>query len=201
VTEDLKDLAVELKRRGMDPGYFRAQRRRGLSTEEILAPWPPRPLSNRVGTRRFRRRVVVGTYAGWLLIVAITRLVTLPIPGWVTPGFLVFLGLALLNSLIGVFWLNRRTYINTPALGDVELDERLIQIRNQAYRRAFQVFAPVALIGYPLTWAALQLQPNVQGQINAFIIFSGVTLLATTLPTAIVAWREPDPAEPEPLQT
>jgi hypothetical protein len=29
----------------------------------------------------------------------------------------------------------------------------------------------------------------------------GVALLATTLPTAILAWREPDPAEPEPIRT
>jgi hypothetical protein len=44
-------------------------------------------------------------------------------------------------------------------------------------------------------------QPNNQGYFNAFILFSGVALLATTLPTAIVAWNEPDPTQPEPSPT
>ena len=201
MTDDLKELAVELKRRGISPSFFKAQQRRGLTTEQILAPWPRQPLSNRVGSRRFRRRLVVGTYASYLLLVVITRLITLPDPGWVKPGASIFIGIAFLNSLIGVLWLTRRTYINTPALGDAELDERLVQIRNQAYRRAFQVFVPVALIGWGLNWAAIQWQPNVQGWTNAYLIFSVVALLATTLPTAIVAWNEPDPTESEPSQT
>jgi uncharacterized membrane protein len=185
MTEDFENVSVaELKRRGKSPN-------------EVLDAWHRRPLSNRVGSRRFRRRLVVGTYAGWLLIAALIRLITLPFAGWVKPGFAIVMVLVTLNSIISVLWLNRRTYVNTPALVDAELDERLLQIRNQAFRRAFQVFAPVALIGYPLSWAALQWQPNNQGWTNAFLIFSGVALLGTTLPTAIVAWREPDPMQPE----
>lgn len=196
--DDLKDLAVELKRRGISPGYFQDQKRRGIPTQEIWAAWPRRPLSNRVGSRRFRRRLVVGTYVSWLLIAAIARLATLPFPGWVQPGLWISIGLVSFNSLVGILWLSRRTYINSPALGDAELDERLVQIRNQAYRRAFQVFVPVAVIALPLTWGVIMSQPNNQGYFNAWIIFSGVALLAMTLPTAIVAWNEPDPTEPEP---
>jgi hypothetical protein len=36
---------------------------------------------------------------------------------------------------------------------------------------------------------------------RAFLIFAGVALVATTLPTAIVAWNEPDPSETEPSPT
>lgn len=133
MTDDLKEIAVELKRRGISPGYFKDQRRRGMSIEEIWAAWPRRPLSNRVGTRRFRRRLVVGTYASWVLIAVIERLITLPSPGWVKPGLWIAMGLVFFNSLVGILWLSRRTYINSPALGDAELDERLVQIRNRAY--------------------------------------------------------------------
>lgn len=54
-----------------------------------------------------------------------------------------------------------------------------------------------ALIGWLLAIEAMQAQPNNQGLLNSFILFMAVGMLATTLPTAIIAWREPDPAEPE----
>jgi hypothetical protein len=102
------------------------------------------------------------------------------------------------NLIIQGIWVGRRTIINTPALVDAELDERLVQSRNAAFRTAFKVFAPVALIGWIIAMAAVQLQSNNQGFLNAWLIYFGVAMLATTLPTAIVAWREPDPTEPEP---
>jgi hypothetical protein len=158
------------------------------------------PLSNRVGTRRLRRRLVVGTYGGWLLIAATVKLTTLTSPGWIKPGFVVIGVLTAVNLIVSVAWLERRTYINTPKLADAELDERLVQVRNAAFRTAFRVFSPVALVAWLLSWAAMQLQPGDMGLLNSFVIFSGVALLANSLPTAIVAWREPDPAEPEPLR-
>ena len=42
-------------------------------------------------------------------------------------------------------------------------------------------------------------QPGKPGYTSAFVIYFAVALLASTLPTAIWAWREPDPAEPENL--
>jgi len=94
---------------------------------------------------------------------------------------------------------NRRTFLNREVLaGDLGLDERLVQNRNQAFRIAFQVFAPVALIGWIVSFLAIQLQGIERSLSNAFLIYLGVALLGTTLPTAIWIWREPDPAEPEP---
>ena len=193
MSEDLTNLAAELKRRGIPPRYFAEQRRRGMSSEEIMAAWPKRTLSNRVGSRRFRRQIVVGTFGGWLLILAIDELISLAYPKWfVTP-------IALLVGYFAIqwFWHGRRTYINTPDLADEELDERLVQIKNQAYRTAFRVFAPVALIGGLLSMIAMTLQPGERGMTNAILIYFGIALLATILPTAIVAWREPDPTEPD----
>jgi uncharacterized membrane protein len=161
--------------------------------QEIADPWHGQPLSNRVGSRRFRRRLVVGTYAGWLLIAAIVKLWSLTSGGW----FVSMCVLLIANATIQLVWSWRRTYINSPQLAESELDERLVQISNQAFRRAYRVFVPVALIAWALSLAVLDWQPNDQGKVNAFVIFFGVALLATTLPTAILAWREPDPAEPE----
>jgi hypothetical protein len=162
---------------------------------EVIEAWHRRPLSSRVGSRRFRRRLVLATYAGWLAVAAIVKLISFgPVP---------FIWLSLLmvgtNIIIQLMWVERRTIINTPSLVDAELDERLVQSRNAAFRTAFKVFALLVLIGWPISiLAATQLQPNDEGHLNSLLIFLGIALLATTLPTAIVAWREPDPTEPEP---
>jgi len=49
-----------------------------------------------------------------------------------------------------------------------------------------------------VSFLAIQLQGIERSLSNAFLIYLGVALLGTTLPTAIWIWREPDPAEPEP---
>jgi hypothetical protein len=166
----------------------------GSSDHPVIVAWHRRPLSSRVGSRRFRRRLVIATYAGWIVMAAMVKLLSFgPFPRTWLPVLLLAA-----NFIIQAIWLGRRTIINTPALVDAELDERLVQSRNAAFRTAFKVFAPVALIGWIVAMVAVQLQSNDQGFLNAWLIYFGVALLALTLPTAIVAWREPDPADPEP---
>ena len=161
--------------------------------QEIADPRRGQPLSNRVGSRRFRRRMVVGTYGGWLLIAAIVKVWSVTSGGW----FVSMCVLGIANATIQLVWLWRRTYINAPQLAESELDERLVQISNQAFRTAYRVFVPVAFIAWGLSSVVLEWQPNDQGKVDAFVIFFGAALLATNLPTTILAWREPDPAEPE----
>jgi hypothetical protein len=157
------------------------------------------PRSSRVGSRRFRRRLVVATYGGWLLIALTARLISLTGPGSTKPFAVIFTAL-IANSIVSLVWLNRRTYLNREVLtGDAGLDERLVQNRNQAFRRAYQLFAMTAMIAWPFSWVAIGLQPGNDGYIDAFLIYSAVAVLGVTLPTAIWAWREPDPAEPDPL--
>jgi hypothetical protein len=160
----------------------------------VIAAWHRRPLSSRVGSRRFRRRLLVATYAAWIAVAVIVKLLSFVYP---RSSWLIWVLLAA-NVIIQAFWVERRTIISTPALADAELDERLVQTRNAAFRTAFRPFALVALIGWLVSIEAMQAQPNDQGFLNAFLIFFGVALLASTLPTAIVAWREPDPTEAEP---
>ena len=145
--------------------------------------------SERVGSRRFRRALVVGTYGGWLLLAAIVRLLVAAVPPFpeglfailsFVPGFLIFIG--------------GRTYLNREVLrGDEGLDERLVLNRNLAFRRAFQVFVYVVIIAWPLSGIVVGLEPGLQGWADAELIFTGTVLLAVTLPAAVWMWREPDP--------
>jgi len=158
-----------------------------MSYQEIVDAWNRRPVSNRVGSRRFRRRLVVGTYGGWLLVAVIVKLLT-------SHSFPVLFVVVIANSVVMFVWFARTTYLSRAVLaGDAGLDERLLQNRNQAFHRAFQVFALVVVIAGPLSGAALAMQPGSQGIIDGSLIYIGIILLAVTLPTAIWAWREPDP--------
>ena len=152
------------------------------------------PLFYRVGSRRMRRRAVVAMYGGWLLIAAAAILWSLISRRWFLALDLVFLAATLLQ-LIWFVWLGR-TYVNAPRLADAELDERLLQVKNQAYRRAYLTLAPVVVVAWLLSLGALQWQPNDLGRILAAVLVVAVALLMGTLPTTIVAWQEPDP---EPL--
>jgi hypothetical protein len=153
------------------------------------------PLFYRVGSRRMRRRVVVAMYAAWAVIAAMVLVwSSLNSRAWY-PAMMAMIVANSVFQLIWFVWLGR-TYVNAPRLPDAELDERLLQVKNQAYRRAYLILAPVAVIAWILSLGALQWQPNDQGRIIAIALVVAVGLVAGTLPTAIVAWQEPDP---EPL--
>jgi uncharacterized membrane protein len=149
------------------------------------------PLFYRVGSRRLRRRVLVGLYGGWLMIAALVSLWSLNFGAWFPAMELVLIA-TVIYQLVFFVWLGR-TYINAPRLADAELDERLLQVKNQAYRRAYLVLAPVAISAWILSLAAQEWQPNDQGMIIATALLFAVANVAGTLPTAIVAWQEPDP--------
>jgi hypothetical protein len=187
MTEDLGNLAGEMRRRGIPPRYFAAQMKRGVPAQDIIAAWPVQPHLDRIGSRRSRRLLVIATYVGWLSVELLSKPLSSP-----RLHFPV-LGLNLLASALAtVILLNRRTLLNRAVLaGDSGLDERLVQNRNQAFRIAFQVFVLVALAAWAVS-VTLVHQPS-----DALLIYVGVAFLGATLPTAIWAWREPDPAEPE----
>jgi uncharacterized membrane protein YhaH (DUF805 family) len=160
-----------------------------MSHQEIVDAWNRRPISNRVGSRRFRRRLVVATYGGWLVVAVIVKVIS-----ETSHSFPVLFVVLIANSVVMFVWFARRTYLSREVLAsDAGLDERLVQNRNQAFRRAFQVFALVVIIAGPLAGAALASQPGSHGIIDGSLIYFGIILLAVTLPTAMWAWREPDP--------
>ncbi len=111
------------------------------------------------------------TGLGWALVVALI-------------GFAVILGAALL-------YLFRRSMAQAP---DAQLDERQVRIRDRAFLVAYQLFASLTLLGLivvaigsdvidsPITLTYDIMQPVIWGAI----------LYAIVLPSAVVAWQEPD---------
>lgn len=192
--ENLKELAAEMRRRGIPPRYFAAQLRRGVPAEDIIAAWPVPTHLDRVGSRRSRRRMVVAIYGGWVLVALLSKVLNPP------DSILPVIPVVPLASALGaLILLSRRTFLNREVLaGDSGLDERLVQNRNHAFRLAYQLFAPVALIAWAVTTVTLQTQWGHGAVATAFVIYSAVALLGPTLPAAIWAWREPDPIDPEP---
>lgn len=152
------------------------------------------PLFYRVGSRLMRRRLMLGMYGGWVLVAAMVILWSARSPSWFLSMPLVVFA-STVFQIVWFVWLGR-TYVNAPRLADKELDERLLQVKNQAYRAAYLLFGPAAVIAWLLSLAALQLEPNDLGRAVATVLVFGVAMFGGTLPTAIVAWREPDP---EPL--
>jgi hypothetical protein len=194
--DDFDKLSVtDLRLRGMTSDKILAeQKRRGMSKEAIHDAWFPKPPSyNRIGSRRFRRRLVIATYGGWLLVATVVVLISTIYPGSLFSYEAVpFLFIA--NAVILGVWFFRKTYISREVLStDAGLDERLVQNRNHAFRRAFQIFAPLVLVAWPLSIAVTAALPGRPGNTTAFVMYFAVALVAPTLPTAIWAWREPDP--------
>jgi hypothetical protein len=147
------------------------------------------PPFSRIGSRSFRRRLVAATYGAWLLIVLSSTLITVS-----NPEFPVYLPALIANAMVLIVLFGRRTYLSREVLtGDTGLDERLVQNRNQAFRRAFQVLAMVVLVAWPASLAVTKMEPGLEGLWHAGLIYFGVATLVATLPTAAWLWREPDP--------
>jgi uncharacterized membrane protein len=195
--DDFENLSVaELKQKGVPPKQILAEmKRRGMSSQEFIDAWSPKPpVSNKVGSRSLRRKVVVAMYGSWLLA-ALSAMLGDAQGQTMESGFgAVAIG-GLLTMSVLLLWLSRRTYVNAPQIADRELDERLVQIKNHAYRNAFKIFTAFVVVAWPLSLFLLFDQPNSHGITRAFAIFGAVGLFASTLPTAVVAWREPDPTE------
>jgi hypothetical protein len=194
--DDFDKLSVtELRLRGMTSDKILAeQKRRGMSKQAIHDAWFPKPSTyNRIGSRLFRRRLVITTYGGWLLVAAVVVLISTIYPGSLF-SYEVLPILFLANAVVLGVWFFRKTYISREVLSsDAGLDERLVQNRNLAFRRAFQIFTPVVLVAWPLSIAVTVAQPGRPGYMTALVMYLAVGLVAPTLPTAIWAWREPDP--------
>ncbi len=186
---------AELRQKGIPPKQILAEmKRRGMSNKEFVEAWSPKPpISSRVGSRTLRRRVVIAMYGSYLLI-ALGAQLSLQAQGkWITPALTVVAVIAVVAATLSNLWLGRRTYVNAPQLADQELDERLVQIKNQAYRTAYKIVAPMVLVAGPLAYLLLSIEPGGHGITHAVLIYGALALVVSTLPTAIVAWLEPDP--------
>jgi hypothetical protein len=156
----------------------------------VVGPWWWLGLANRPGSRGLRRRLVIATWVVWLAFALYAKIQLNP-GGWLLMW--VPTGIAML------LWLGSRRYVDTPSLADGELDERLKQVGTSAMASAYRIFTPVAIFAWALSLGVTSLQPNQSGRETAEMIWVAAFLLGATLPTMIVAWREPDPVSAEQL--
>jgi MFS family permease len=166
------------------------------TTEETRARYEAtmnQPVSGRIGSRRRRRWSVVALYGSYVLIcasAAITANLT------TRPAYAVALALLLAGVAAagyGVFTLMGRTFVNAPNIRDAALDERQRARRNDALARAY----PVIGIFMALCLAYMMICDDVWPRLRNFTViealFWAAFLLAISLPSAIIAWTEPDP--------
>lgn len=141
-----------------------------------------------------RRLAVVALYLGYM---AGLLFCLLAVRGFLPHGLgialMIVSALGVLLGLIGI--LQSRA---TLFLGAVEmLDERQRAIRDRAYYSAYRALSLIG-VGGALYLALVQLRrlPQVHlGKGEAMLLAGGAVLLLLTLPSAIMAWTEPDPPE------
>lgn len=153
-----------------------------LSTPGPSTRWP--------GSRASRRHLVAATYGGYLALVGVGIVLGRLGAGWASLPPILF-GVA---GFVG--WLVLRRAMGTTAdLPDAALDERQRAVRDRAYVVAYRfvgaLFFLAAVYG-GLAWDSGRLWlPGDWVAIQA-IVWS-VFLLVTTLPSAALAWDEPEP--------
>jgi len=112
----------------------------------------------------------------------------------VIPGLGAVLGLAILAVTMFAMYQLYRFRSQMAQAPDDRLDERQRQIRDRAYVDSYRWFVLITL----LTLVALSLGPTLLDApitltfevANWFIV--GIVLISIALPSAVVAWREPD---------
>lgn len=150
------------------------------------------PVPGRIGSRRRRRLSVVALYGSYVILctsAAIAANLIAPVARAVSLALLIA---GVTAAAYGVFTLMGRTFVNAPNVRDAELDERQRARRNEALVRAYPVIGMFAALCLAYTIAG-DFWPALHNFTIVEALFWGTLLLAISLPSAIVAWTEPDP--------
>ncbi len=126
---------------------------------------------------------------------------------WTTMREHTFFALAHLIATVLILWLVAIERVGRVgrAIGDdidSRLDERQLALRNAAYLDAYRIASAIVLLG--VIWIALGLDlgiwwvPSTYNEWN--LIFWGLFIYLTTLPSAFLVWREPDRTDDLELQ-
>ncbi|WP_424950436.1 hypothetical protein [Deinococcus sp.] len=146
--------------------------------------------------RTSRRRLVLESYLGFALFALLTMVLP-PLfraQGW--PNFLV--PVAVLPLAIMVIRCSYRL-LQPQRLGiadgaDAMLDERQLLLRGRAYLNAYRVLGLLIMLGLLyISLAADQGWPMPHGYPAWNLLYMAALLLSLTLPSALLAWTEPDP--------
>lgn len=152
----------------------------------------PRP---QTFSRATRRVLVTVTYLGYAFFVwAFWAARTLDVALW-TILLAAVPALATMLCYVALYAYTR----SIADRSDRQLDERERMVRDRAYRLAYQVVATVLLLLIFYAMVAIDggdlWFPRTLNQFSA--IFWGAMLLTTSLPTAMIAWTEPDEVDDE----
>jgi len=151
-------------------------------------------MTNRVGLRRTRRILVVLLYGGLLTYGTTIGIVqTLQARG---PAWHVLFGIsmvAMAAAATGFFGVWRLRTLQAVYAAGTHLDERLQVRRNYALAVAFRIITIVCAFE-SCVWQFRLIFAYPPGLDLASPFLSGDVALALTLPLAILAWTEPDPA-------
>ncbi len=132
-----------------------------------------------------------------IVAVMIALLVAIPV-AWITLPALAALGL--ITVAIGAWWALRMSVRVIADLPEEYLDERQTRVRDRAYVEAYRWFASLTLLGATvvLFWFVLVSENDVaKVELSwglAMAIFWAFEGLALTLPSIVLALREPNPA-------
>ncbi len=158
-------------------------------------------VSDDYGPRSRRRREVIALYAGYAPIIPIYAV---GYDGLAQHGrasaalgavFVIAMLICFAFFAYGFSALLQNTYVNAPNIRDERLDERWLERRNAAVLTAFRA------LGMILAAAALYAELALSSEHFAWMrnpylvtwfLWLGA-ILGMTLPTAIMAWTEPDP--------
>lgn len=151
-----------------------------------------------IPAQRVRRRNVVALVLSYPIICALL---------WATFRENAFFALAHLVATALILWqlaIERVGRVGKVIGDDIDsrLDERQLALRNAAYLDAYRVAAGIILLG--VIWIALGLDlgiwwvPSTYDEWN--LIFWGLFIYLTTLPSAFLVWREPDRVDDLELQ-
>lgn len=150
-------------------------------------------MQTEIPPRRVRRRNVLLLLLSYPVVSALSY-VTLRDTGW--------FAIAHLTSTVLILWLlgvARVGRVGRAIADDVDakLDERQLALRNAAYLDAYRLVSAIVLLG--VIWIAVGTDkgfwwiPSSYDEWN--IVFWGLFLYTTSLPSALLAWREPDRLE------
>ncbi len=155
------------------------------------------PLVADYGSLGTRRRRVIALYAGFAGLFPTYALAHGAHDIVVKLAWLGITGIAFGFFCYGFYTLLQRTFINSPNVSDDAIDERQRDRRNRAVFIAYRALAmSVAIVPFWVLVATTAPQWTWLRDPNLLAFASWALLLAgITLPTAILAWTEPDPLE------
>ncbi|MDQ4128928.1 MAG: hypothetical protein M3151_13445 [Actinomycetota bacterium] len=147
-------------------------------------------------SQRQRRMLVLAEYAGISCFPVVS--IFTESAWWMLLGLLGVIATVLIHGRL-LFPFTQKIANKT----DADLDERQTAVRDSAHRTSYEILGTVIIVGlallHMLTTGPLGERPwTSQTSIHGIVwpTFTTILLMFSTLPTAVIAWAEPDP-EPD----